>query len=415
MFGFNELSTPVKAIIALALVLVLVVIAGLILRRIAGGRLKFKGNGGRTRQPRIGIVDIFDMDRQRQLVLLRRDNVEHLVMIGGPNDLVIEASIIRSGSRAQLPVVPEMPDATQASEGEAASQGLVAQRRAPQPAAAPPSRPAGAPAEQPPLPMQPPARTPRVEAPAEPAAPLPSFLSRHAGAVAAAAAAGTAVVATAREAAVPQPAATPPGPPPLAKPVMVEAPTKPVHAPAAPADALKAESMPVAITPEPVPAIASPPPEPKAPTPLIVASASDLDDMTRQLEEALKRPFAAAKPAPAQPQPAPKPEPIAAAAVDEPAVPVQPPAMDFSDALNNALMAELNPEPVAPAQAPEPAPVAKVPAPEPKRASEPPPAPHAPKTAAPATAAPAKDDPFSVDAIEAEFARLLNRNGPAKN
>ncbi|NJO83878.1 MAG: hypothetical protein HC828_14530 [Blastochloris sp.] len=29
-----------------------------------------------------------------ELVLLRRDNVEHLVMIGGPNDLVIEASIV---------------------------------------------------------------------------------------------------------------------------------------------------------------------------------------------------------------------------------------------------------------------------------------------------------------------------------
>ena len=94
VFGFNELSTPVKAIISLALVLLLVVVAGLILRRITGGRLKFPGQGARARQPRLGIVDVFEMDRQRQLVLLRRDNVEHLVMIGGPNDLVIEASIV---------------------------------------------------------------------------------------------------------------------------------------------------------------------------------------------------------------------------------------------------------------------------------------------------------------------------------
>ena len=45
---------------------------------------------GRARQPRLGIVDIYDLDRQRQLILLRRDNVEHLLLIGGPNDVVIK-------------------------------------------------------------------------------------------------------------------------------------------------------------------------------------------------------------------------------------------------------------------------------------------------------------------------------------
>ena len=46
--------------------------------------------GGRTRQPRLGLVDAFSLDGQRQLVLVRRDNVEHLVMIGGPNDVLVE-------------------------------------------------------------------------------------------------------------------------------------------------------------------------------------------------------------------------------------------------------------------------------------------------------------------------------------
>lgn len=45
---------------------------------------------------RLGIVDAFDLDRHRQLVIIRRDNVEHLIMIGGPNDLVIESDIVRS-------------------------------------------------------------------------------------------------------------------------------------------------------------------------------------------------------------------------------------------------------------------------------------------------------------------------------
>ncbi|UDL96601.1 flagellar biosynthetic protein FliO [Lichenihabitans sp. PAMC28606] len=59
--------------------------------------------GGRTRQPRLGVVDAFDLDRQRQLVLVRRDNVEHLLMIGGPNDIVIETSIVRGQPGVALP------------------------------------------------------------------------------------------------------------------------------------------------------------------------------------------------------------------------------------------------------------------------------------------------------------------------
>jgi hypothetical protein len=50
------------------------------------------------RPVRLAIVDAFDLDRQRQLVIVRRDNVEHLLIIGGANDLVIESQIIRSES-----------------------------------------------------------------------------------------------------------------------------------------------------------------------------------------------------------------------------------------------------------------------------------------------------------------------------
>src|SRR5271156_5033464 len=57
--------------------------------------------GGRTRQPRLGLVDAFSLDGQRQLVLVRRDNVEHLLMIGGPNDVLVESQIIRA-TAAQL-------------------------------------------------------------------------------------------------------------------------------------------------------------------------------------------------------------------------------------------------------------------------------------------------------------------------
>ena len=57
--------------------------------------------GGRTRQPRLGLVDAFSLDGQRQLVLIRRDNIEHLVMIGGPNDVLVESQINRAAVPAR--------------------------------------------------------------------------------------------------------------------------------------------------------------------------------------------------------------------------------------------------------------------------------------------------------------------------
>jgi flagellar protein FliO/FliZ len=63
----------------------------LIFRRALPRRLRVPetGNAGR-----LGIVKIFALDQSPQLVVVRRDHVEHLVMIGGPNDLVIESDIV---------------------------------------------------------------------------------------------------------------------------------------------------------------------------------------------------------------------------------------------------------------------------------------------------------------------------------
>ena len=72
-------------------------------KRFARGRLSLSNGGGqRGRQPRLGIVDIYELDRQRQLILLRRDNVEHLLLVGGPNDVVVERNIVRVAG-ARLP------------------------------------------------------------------------------------------------------------------------------------------------------------------------------------------------------------------------------------------------------------------------------------------------------------------------
>jgi hypothetical protein len=51
--------------------------------------LLFRPKGER----RLEVVDQANVDSRRKLVLIRRDGVEHLVMTGGPVDVVIETGI----------------------------------------------------------------------------------------------------------------------------------------------------------------------------------------------------------------------------------------------------------------------------------------------------------------------------------
>jgi hypothetical protein len=50
--------------------------------------------GGRNRRARLAVMDAAAIDNQRRLVLVRRDNVEHLILIGGPTDVVVEQNIL---------------------------------------------------------------------------------------------------------------------------------------------------------------------------------------------------------------------------------------------------------------------------------------------------------------------------------
>lgn len=75
-----------------AALLALVVILGLIrlIRGVSGGTFVA---GGRNRRTRLAVMDAAAVDSRRRLVLVRRDDVEHLVLIGGPTDVVIERDI----------------------------------------------------------------------------------------------------------------------------------------------------------------------------------------------------------------------------------------------------------------------------------------------------------------------------------
>ena len=92
LFGV-DLPTPVNFVIAFVVVLLLIGAATWLVRRFGATRLDA---GARSRQPRLAVVDAAAVDSRRKLVIVRRDNVEHLLMIGGPTDVVVETNIVRA-------------------------------------------------------------------------------------------------------------------------------------------------------------------------------------------------------------------------------------------------------------------------------------------------------------------------------
>jgi hypothetical protein len=106
---------------AFVAVLALIGAAAWAVRRFAGNRLG--ANTNRSRMPRLAVIDAAAVDGRRRLVLVRRDNVEHLLMIGGPTDIVVEPNIVRAtpardqmqprpaGSTELPPRIAPLPDA----------------------------------------------------------------------------------------------------------------------------------------------------------------------------------------------------------------------------------------------------------------------------------------------------------------
>jgi flagellar protein FliO/FliZ len=90
---------------AFVAVLALIGVAAWLVRRFATNRLG--ANTNRGRMPRLAVIDAAAVDGRRRLVLVRRDNIEHLLMIGGPTDIVVESNIVRAqAGRDPLPQRP---------------------------------------------------------------------------------------------------------------------------------------------------------------------------------------------------------------------------------------------------------------------------------------------------------------------
>jgi|HubBroStandDraft_5_1064220.scaffolds.fasta_scaffold21414_2 flagellar protein FliO/FliZ len=149
VFG-AEMPLAVRFFLAFLIVLGLIGATAWAVRRFGGGRLSSTTRG---RQPRLAVIDYASVDARRRLILVRRDNVEHLLMIGGPTDVVVEPNIVRA-----TPAARDVPSARPPVAADALPR-VIPLPEAPSNGSWPlQPEPAG-----PPLPPAPPRRAPRVE------------------------------------------------------------------------------------------------------------------------------------------------------------------------------------------------------------------------------------------------------------
>lgn len=77
-------------VFALIFVLALIAVLTLVARRLGlGYGISRRGK----QQRRLSVVEIIPIDAKRRLALVRRDSVEHLVLLGAGPDLLIESGI----------------------------------------------------------------------------------------------------------------------------------------------------------------------------------------------------------------------------------------------------------------------------------------------------------------------------------
>jgi len=154
--------------VAALILLVVILLAIKVVRNLTFGTFVA---GGRNRKTRLAVMDATAVDSHRRLVLVRRDDIEHLILIGGPTDVVVERDI-----RLAAPRRPALTG----DSGQQQAAATAPRPRAPQPAPAPAPARQAPPAAQPvaATPPRAPAPPPKPVAPSQPTAkvmPLPGY------------------------------------------------------------------------------------------------------------------------------------------------------------------------------------------------------------------------------------------------
>ena len=85
-----NLTDYIKFVFAFIFVLALIALATVAAKRFGFG---LPSNPRNSKERRLGILESMNVDGKRRLVLIRRDDKEHLLLLGATTELVIESSI----------------------------------------------------------------------------------------------------------------------------------------------------------------------------------------------------------------------------------------------------------------------------------------------------------------------------------
>lgn len=100
-----EVDTYLRLFLSLALVLGLIFGTAALLRKL-GGRL-LTARGPRGAAPRLSVQEVLQIDPRRKLMLIRQDGQEHLLLLGGAHDIVVQSGA--PVPRFTLPPEPVSP------------------------------------------------------------------------------------------------------------------------------------------------------------------------------------------------------------------------------------------------------------------------------------------------------------------
>jgi 3-oxoacyl-[acyl-carrier protein] reductase len=135
LFG-GEGNSFLTAIFALGVVIVAILLVLWLLKLLFNA----SGNVARGRNRRLAVVDSLALDPKRQLLIVRRDNFEHLILTGGPQDVVVETGIAVEEAPAAQPTRRPIPMvATRKPAPAKAAPAVPPAAAAPAPAVEPPS------------------------------------------------------------------------------------------------------------------------------------------------------------------------------------------------------------------------------------------------------------------------------------
>lgn len=124
IFG-TSLDLPVRVAVALIVIAVLLGVTIMLLRAFGGG---VRTGAGRSRNgARLSLVDAISLDQRRKLMLVRCDEMEHLLLVGGTNDLVVDADVGRTAPASVAAREPALAREAPSPRIAAAAQDALAQ------------------------------------------------------------------------------------------------------------------------------------------------------------------------------------------------------------------------------------------------------------------------------------------------